>query len=192
MIKNIDLEKHGRLVAGGLLFVAIALVFSVTILPIWRTNAVHQATLDDLYHKLESYSRISERDAALLPRYRAERSAQLSAGNYLKSGTPAVAGAELQRRVKEIADSNNVQVISTRILPSSDEDGFIRVSLNIRMRGALPSMLQSIYELETDDVFMFVQRLTLQENTLNRRARASEALPMDAEFELAAYMPDIS
>ena len=117
--------------------------------------------------------------------------AQKSAGNQLRSDTVAVAGAELQRRVKDIASRHQAQIVSTQILAPADEQGFVRVALRVRLRAELQSLLRSLYDVETDDVHMFIDNLSLRNNAagLRQRQTQAQARPLEAEFDLIAYMP---
>ena len=77
-------------------------------------------------------------------------------------------------------------------MPVSEEQGFLRVALKVRLRGTLPAILQSLYAIETDDVHMFVDHLALRDNMTGRARQQNIISPMDAEFELVAYMPEAS
>jgi len=191
MIRELDTRQQRQL-AISIFVVAAVLLASVTVLPLWLANASRQNTLDQLHTRLLRYEQISARDSGLLPQYEELKRAQMSAGNYLKSSTVAVAGAELQRLAKDITATNNAQMISTQILPAANEQGFIRVALKIRLRGPLTAILKSFYDIETNDVFMFLDNVNMRESSVRRRPGQIETYPMDAEFELIAYMPDIS
>jgi general secretion pathway protein M len=191
MIEKLDRRQRRHLAIGILASAVIALLI-ITAGPVWVANASRQATLDDAHERLQRYQQISARDQELLPQYQALLQKQKSAGNHLRSETSAVAGAELQRRVKDITSNNEAQILSTQILPVSEEQGFLRVALKVRLRGNLPAILQSLYDIETDDVYMFVDDLALRDNTAGRSRHLNQVLPMDAEFELVAYMPESS
>ena len=191
MIDNLDATLQRRLAVGILAAVVVA-VLGVTVLPIWSANAARQQTLDDLNERLNRYERIAARDQALLPRYEALRAAQMASGNYLKSGTVAVAGAELQRRITDIAGTNQALILSTQILPAENETGFVRITIQVRLRGPLPAVLQSLYDIETDDVFMFLDNLSMHDRMAGRSTGQTGVRPMEAEFDLIAYMPDVS
>ena len=154
MITNLD-AKQQRQLAIGILVLAVLLLLSVTVGPIWYANASRQAMLDEAQERLTRYEQITARDKELLPQYEALRQAQKSAGNQLRSDTAAVAGAELQRRVKDITARHSAQIVSTQILPVAEEEGFVRIALRVRLRGVLPALLQSVYDIETNDVHMF-------------------------------------
>lgn len=188
---NMRLDKNRqRQLAVGLLVIVALVVLSVTVVPIWAANASREARLADIAERLQRYERIAARDEKLLPQYEALIRQQKSAGNHLRSDTPAVAGAELQRRVKTITSANNTQIVSTQIQPFADELGFVRVTLKVRLRGTLPAVLQSFYDIETDDVHMFLENVSLRDNMIGRsQARIRQ---MEAEFDLVAYMPETS
>ena len=189
MIEKLD-NKQQRQLAIGLLVAAIIAVLAITAGPVWVANASRQATLDDAYDRLQRYQQISARDQELLPQYEAQLRKQRSAGNHLRSETSAVAGAELQRLVKDITGRSKAQILSTQLLPVSEEQGFLRVALKVRLRGELPAILQSLYDIETHDVHMFVDGLSLRDDMAGRTNAIFRA--MNAEFELVAYMPEAS
>ena len=99
-----------------------------------------------------------------------------------------MAGAELQRIVKTLTAANQAQILSTQVMPVSEEQGFLRVALKVRLRGNLPAILESLYDIETGDVYMFIDNAALRDNRIGR-SRA-ELRSMEAEFELVAYMPE--
>jgi general secretion pathway protein M len=178
--------------AIAILVLAVVAVLSLTAGPVWYANATRQAALDDGQERLQRYRQIAARDQELLPQYEALRESQKSAGNQLRSDTAAVAGAELQRRVKDITGRHSAQIVSTQILPASEEEGFVRIALRVRLRGVLPDLLRSIYDIETNDVHMFLDNLSLRNNAVSLRQRLTTMHPMEAEFDLIAYMPEES
>ena len=183
-------KKQSRQLAIGILAGAVIGALAITAGPVWLANASRQAALDDAHERLGRYQQIAARDQELLPQYQALLQKQRAAGNHLRSETSAVAGAELQRLVKAITGGNKAQILSTQLLPVSEEQGFLRVALKVRLRGTLPSILQSLYDIETDEVHMFVDNLALRDNMIGRSRE--QIRPMDAEFELVAYMPEAS
>ena len=191
MIANLD-QMQQRQFAIAILAVIVVVVLGVSVGPVWYANASRQAALNDAQERLQRYEKIAARDRELLPQYEALRQAQKSAGNQLRSDTAAVAGAELQRRVKDITGRHSAQIVSTQILPASEEEGFVRITLRVRLRGVLPDLLRSIYDIETNEVHMFLDNLSLRNNAAGLRQRQMLIRPMEAEFDLIAYMPEES
>lgn len=191
MIQRLNEQQRQRL-AIALLAVAAGVVLSLTVLPIYVANASRQDTLDQAQVRLVRYQQTAARDEKLLPQYESLRSRQKAAGNHLRSDTVAVAGAELQRLIKQITARHQAQIVSTQILPAAEEEGFVRIAIKVRVRGQLPAILQSLYDAETADVHMFVDNLSIRNNAAGYRQRQSQMLPIDADFDLIAYMPEES
>ena len=189
MIEKLD-RKQQRQLAVGILAGLVIAVLAITAGPVWMANASRQAALDDAHERLQRYQQIAARDKELLPQYQALLQKQRSAGNHLRSETSAVAGAELQRLVKAITGKNQAQIVSTQLLPVSEEQGFLRVALKVTLRGDLEAILQSLYDIETNDVYMFIDSVQLRDNMIGRSR--PQIRPMDAAFELVAYMPEAS
>ena len=191
MIDNLDRTQQRRLAVGILAALVIAFAL-ITAGPVWMANASRHAALDEANERLQRYQQIAARDRELLPQYQALLQKQRSAGNHLRSETSAVAGAELQRLVETITARNKAQILSTQLLPVSEEQGFVRVALKVRLRGELPAVLQSLYDIESDAVYMFVDDVAMRSNVAGRSQLSKQIQPMDAEFELVAYMPEAS
>ncbi|MDH3577286.1 MAG: type II secretion system protein GspM [Gammaproteobacteria bacterium] len=190
MIKTIEKQQQRRL-AIVMLIIFVGVFFSITALPIWLANTSHQANIDRLHDRLLRFRQVATSDASLRPQYEELKRSQMSVGHYLKSDTVAVAGAELQRMVKDIATANRAQVISTQILSAGQEQGFIRIAIKVRLRGTVQGVLQSIYDIETSEVFLFLDNVSMRDSTPARRPRQLAIKQMDTDFDLIAYMPDI-
>ncbi len=189
MIRSLDAGQQRQL-AIALLGLAVIALLSATVLPVWLVNASYQERIDTLGSRLQAYARVTERDAGLVPRFEALKRAQLTGGHYLGSETVAVAGAELQSLAKKLATANGSQILSTQILPAVSEDGFVRVALRLRMRGELESVLKSLHAIESANVFLFIDKLSLRDSGIRARPRQVIVKPMDADFDLIAYMPE--
>ncbi len=190
MIRQLD-NKQRQQLAVALLVVVLGIILSVTAMPLWLANASYRADIDQLNTRLQTYRRVTTRDANLLPQFEQLKHSQLTDGHYLRSETAAVAGAELQRMVKEIAAANQAQILSTQILPASPEQGFVQITLKVRLRGTYEGVLRSLYDMETNDIFLFLDNISMRDSTAARRPRQIQIRKMDADFDLVAYMPDI-
>lgn len=191
MIKSLT-SKQQRTLVVAVLLAMIVLGFSVTVLPVWMANTSRQESIQLLQDRLARLLRMAEADISLRPRLEQLKRAELNNNHYLKGTTDTVAAAELQRLVKTITGRNQVNVTSTQILPTVTESNFVRIGLKVRVRGAMRGLVESIYEIESDSTFLFLDKLVLRDGSRRRSASATAAKPIDAEFELSAYayMPD--
>jgi len=183
-------KKNQQQLAVALLTAFLGAVVLVTVLPIWSANASYRTRIDQTQEQLRAYRADAAADETLRPRFEQLRRSQLSDGHFLTSGTEAVAAAELQRIVKRITASNGTQVLSTQILPASREDDFTRVALKVRIRGALTGIVGSIYEIESNATFLFMNNLSIRDNARRRTSRQSVGNQFETDFDLIAYMPE--
>jgi hypothetical protein len=188
MIKQLP-KKNQRQLAVAILTVFLAAILLVTVLPVWSANAFYRTRIDQIQEQLHELRADAVADKNLRPRYEQLRRSQLSDGHFLKSGTEAVAAAELQRIVKRITASNGTQVLSTQILPASREEDFIRVVVKVRIRGALTGIVDSIYDIESNATFLFMDNLSIRNSARRRASRQSVGNQFDTDFDLIAYMP---
>ena len=188
MIEQLSKMDQRRL-AVTLLAVFLGAVLLVTVLPVWSANAAYQTRIDRIQEQLQELRADAAADESLRPRFEQLRQSQLSDGHYLKSGTEAVAAAELQRIVKRITGSNGTQILSTQILPSSQEEDFVRVALKVRMRGTLTGIVESIYDVESSTTFLFMDNVSIRDSARRRSIRQRVGDQFDTDFDLIAYMP---
>lgn len=189
MIEQLSKADQRRL-AVALLAVFFAAVLLVTVLPVWSANATYQNRIDDIQEQLQELRANAAADENLRPRFEQLRKSQMSDGHYLKSGTEAVAAAELQRIVKRITANNGTQILSTQILPHSQEEDFVRVALKVRMRGTLTGIVGSIYDIESSLTFLFMDKVSIRNSARRRSVRQRTSNQFDTNFDLIAYMPE--
>ena len=188
MIRALPERRQQRL-AVGLLCLVLLLAMLAIVLPIWTANASYVDHIDQLQTRLAQLHTRAEADGALRPRYEKLMRSQTVSGHHLKSDTEAVAAAELQRIVKKITGDNGTQILSTQILPASEEQDFIRIGLRVRLRGPLDGIIQALYDMEANATFLFFDKLSIRDGARRRRMRLNQVNQFDSDFELIAYMP---
>ena len=78
---------------------------------------------------------------------------------FLKGGTLALAGAELQEFVKSVAEQNSGRVLSVQTLPHKDVDGYRQLSASVQMSVSVPNLRTILYALESKEPYVFVDGL---------------------------------
>ena len=182
-----------RLLALAILVLALGAVFSVTVLPVLLANRHYQDTITGLENRLQQLQRAAAIGGTLQPQYEQLKRWQTTDAQYLKSSSAALAAAELQRLIKRIVVSKNAQVMSTQILTTRQEEGFDRISLKVRIRGELESIVQAFYVIETADPFIFLDNVSVRASRGRRvRGHTSPLQTLDIDMELIGYMPHSS
>lgn len=182
-------KDQERQLAISILGLVVVLLLALVIVPVWSANANYDSQIDRLQTRLQILKSRAAVDATLRPRYEQLVRSHAASGHHLKSDTEAVTAAELQRIVRRITSSNATQILTTQILPAAEEQGFIRVTLRVRMRGPLEGIVQSIYDIEANPTFLFIDNLSLRDGARRRLRSTTEINQFDGDFDLIAYMP---
>ena len=192
MIEKLD-RKQRQLLALAILLLALALVFSITLLPVLLANQHYRDTIAGLEGRLQQLQRAAAIGDTLQPQYEQLKRWKTSDAQYLKSNSAALAAAELQRLVKRIIVSKNAEVVSTQILTTRQEEGFDRVALKVRIRGELENIIQAFYVIETGEPFVFMDNVSVRASRGRRiRGQAPTLQTLDIDMELIGYMPHSS
>jgi len=181
-------RKQQQALAVTILIAAILIFSSITVLPLWSANVSRQENIQLLKERLVRLQKMADQDSSLYPRLERLKHAQINDGHYLKSNTESVAAAELQSLVKSITGLNQVSVNSTQILSATEDRGFVRIAVKVRVRGSLRGIVESFYDMESNETFLFLDNLVLRDASRRRSSVATAAKPIDAEFEISAYM----
>jgi len=186
MTERLD-NQHQKL-AVSLFVLLVILVTSAIAIPVWSVNAGYRESIGQMQERLGRLRQLASNDEQLRPRYEQIKAAQSTAGNYLKSSTEAVAAAELQGILKRLAGSNGAQVLSTQILAAREEEQFVRVALRARLRGTFTGIIDTFYAVETNDVFLFLDNVSLRDSTDRRRALQTTGAQFEVDIDLITFM----
>ena len=188
MIRQLTKDQERKL-AVGILGIVVVVLLAIVIVPVWSANAKYVLQIEYLQTRLQSLQSRAAADTALRPRYEQLLRSHAASGHHLKSDTEAVAAAELQGIVKTLSTRNSTQILTTQILPTTEEHGFVRVALKVRVRGPLEGIMQSIYDVEANQTFLFLDKLSLRGSARRRIRGSTEINQFDVDFDLIAYMP---
>jgi general secretion pathway protein M len=81
---------------------------------------------------------------------------------YFEAPTPALAGAELQRRVQDIVTAASGRLISTQLLPEEKAEQPPRVRLRVQIQGSTETLAEVFYQLEQARPFLFVEQVSIR------------------------------
>jgi general secretion pathway protein M len=180
-------ERQQRMLALAILALMAVVIISITVLPVWSANRNYNHTIATLEGRLEQLQRAAAIGASLQPRYQQLKQLLASDQHYLKSSSEALATAELQQLVKEIALAKKAEVLSMQNLPAGKQNDDRRVAIKVRMRGDLENIIQMFHALETGSPFLFLDKVSIR-NIMGRRKTIPGNLPLDADFEIFGYL----
>jgi general secretion pathway protein M len=120
------------------------------------------SAIEDRQGQLATYRRL----IATLPSLRAELS-QVKANEdfkafYFDAPTPALAGADLQRKVQDIVTAASGRLISTQLLPEEKEQHPPRVRIRTQIQGSTETLLNILYDIDQARPFLFVDQVSIR------------------------------
>lgn len=180
--------------AWALLVLLPALALAAVAVPWMERLTALQDAIAASEDQLLRYRRL----VATLPALRAElvqvNSNQDFKAFYFSAPTPALAGAELQRRVQDIVSAARGRLISTQLLPEEKDEQPARVRLRTQIQGSTETLLQVLYGIEGARPFLFVEQLSVRSSARPNlpeqagRARTLRRPPIDEMGELTVRL----
>lgn len=142
----------------AILLLVLVLGIVMPLLDYWHTiDADHT----QLLNKTRAHERLVSRKEALANRVRALEAELAQALGYLPRAEPAMAAAEVQANLGQMAGRSGAIVRSTLTLPTKTEDGFTAVSFQLSVTGSVRSVRDILYEIEVGHPRLVIDRLSI-------------------------------
>ena len=104
----------------------------------------------------------------------------------LRGPTAPLAASELQKLVKDVAASSNMEVRSERVLPATDREGLQEVPIEIIIAGSIRDTMSALYRLEHTDRLLMIKDLKI------RVVAVGQPRELMTTLTVAGYvMPDV-
>ena len=82
-------------------------------------------------------------------------------GQFLSGANPAVASADLQEILKNLAKEQGVQMTSTKVLPPRDAGPYLEVPVQVELTASLNQLVTLLYHLEHHQKLLFIPDLDI-------------------------------
>jgi general secretion pathway protein M len=184
-ISNLPRGLPGRLLALSLTLVVVGAAYALVVGPLlglYADRASQLSTRELLRDKIVAA-------AAELPQLRA-RASELSATSNaqqttLQGSSDAIAMANLQNRVGELATSAGASISSTETLPPEIRDYYRRIGLRVVLNGSFESLITFFSGLETSTTPLIVDNLQI--HNVQTRAGSSQVARLDAAVDVYGF-----
>lgn len=149
-------------------------------LPWWERTSDLERQIASKEEQLFRYRRL----IASLPRLRAEleqeRNNEDFKAFYYEAETPALAGAQLQRELKDLVHAAGARLVNAQFLPAGAGEQPPRVRIRTQLQGKTEELLDLLFALEQARPFLFVDQMSVRSTTrrttrATRRARGRRA-----------------
>lgn len=158
-----------RVAALALFFGLLAFIVFLTVPPVLRNFDANRETIQFNRDAIARFERIAATLPALKKQLAALEARSRSRRHYLSGATPALAAADLQKHVQNIAKANGGTVSSIQILKSEKEDDFERIAIRIQLRATIESIRDIFYNLEAGQPYLFIDNLEIRTRSTRRR-----------------------
>jgi general secretion pathway protein M len=184
-----------RLLAVLLLLAVMAILVAAIAIPAYSMNQHYDETISSMLNQRAIYQRVADQSEQYQAEFQRLAKSRSRDKRYLKGANESLATAELQRRIKQLtAGGKKGDVLSTQVLQTTEEEGFNRVVIRVRMKSTLEDLVSTLHSLESQTPYLFVSNLTIRSRQVARRRLPStkeltKALQlMDVDFQLSGYV----
>ena len=112
---------------------------------------------------------------------------QATAEGFLPGGNEALAAAEVQNRIKTLAEASKGELKSTQILPPQDEGKFRRIAVRAQMTLKLPAAQRVLYGLESGTPLLLLDNVNIRAHGDRRREDTVDDPVLDLRFDVYGY-----
>jgi len=152
---------RGRVVALALPAIVLLVLLLGIVIPLLDYWRVIDSDHTQLLNKTRAYERLVSRKEALANQVTALEAELAQAVGYLPRAEPAMAAAEVQANLGQMAERSGATVRSTQTLPAKAEDGFTAVGFQLSVTGSMRSVRDVLYEIEVGHPRLVIDRLSI-------------------------------
>jgi hypothetical protein len=151
-----------RLLALGLLLLALGVVWLVVIEPVADAFAEQQDGIDQSHQMLAAYARRIALRPIVEARLNELKSHQTSNTGLIDGTSAELAAANVQNLVKTLIESEAGQVHSAQNLPPVTVDGFQRIDIQYDVSLPMTHLKTAAYRIETSTPYLFLDGIDLR------------------------------
>jgi type II secretory pathway component PulM len=147
------------LVGGGLLLILFYLAVVNPLLSLedsWNQELVNQGKVLSKYQSLlNSKNRVIQANKAM------KAALARTEGQFLSGANPAVASADLQEILKNLAKEQGVQMTSAKVLPPREAGLYLEVPVQAELTATINQLVSLLYHLEHHKKLLFLPDLEI-------------------------------
>ena len=182
-----------RVVALGILGVLLLAGNQFVLQPLLNTYQENQKTIVQSNERLRSYRSVVAEHRIMAEQLEELQSLETAESPYYIDGTSdALAAAELQDLVTETVEFAGGDIRSVQALTAIDVANGLslrKAAVTLRFTTDIGGLAEALFNLETGDPLLFVERLQVSVNrNLDRREEQNEARPLDVDLDIFGFV----
>jgi general secretion pathway protein M len=176
--------RRGQVLAVAMLIAALGLVWLAAASPLLDWYCTRAAQLAQ-QQELAAHMAALGQEIPALREAVAKAGLQSSGAQVLLAGnTDAIAGANLQSALQNLASEAGTSLDSSALLPVQQEGGLRRIGMQVSLTAPWPALIALLEAIETARPCMAVDGMSLNSST---QADANQAPPVQAVFTVSGF-----
>ncbi len=179
-----------RLLALAILLLLLGLAYTVLIMPLRAMSASYDQELAQLSQRIERAKSVLSEGRGASEQLRRLILAEKRLGYYLENNKPALAAAELQRRVKQTVEQLGGNIVSSQILGEQEDNNLHKVVLRVNLRMDLSTLEKILHALETTPPVLVLNNVSIAARPSGSTARwrgSVEQQVLDVSLDVMGY-----
>ncbi len=177
-------------------FLALALLVAVggavitAIAPLWERYTDNAGSIEQLREHIFRYDRLAASSEVSRRQLRRWEKDDQVAQYALPAESPDLAAARLQERVKTVVKQTGGTLLSTQNLSPMDDGLFQRITVNVKMRGSIEALSETLYSIESGVPLLFIDNVVVINRSVrkSRRRRKTQNQGLEIRFDLSGYL----
>jgi len=161
-VKKLSEKQKGPILIMGGIVGLLVFVFGI-IYPIIAGNMKTSKEIEEKKRRIETYSSIAEKKGSIKARLEYLKSKRAAFDQKLLSGdTPAVAAAELQTILNDMASEHELTINSQRIINPKERGLLLEVPVQILTQCTITKLKELLFQIESYPKFLSVSDLNIR------------------------------
>lgn len=186
--------RHAAL-SGLLLIAVIILLYTLLIAPAVDSRLAFAERFEELQFQYQRFENIAGKADQIRDELTALRETGTDTSGFLEEKPPALAAADLQKYIQDLIDRSGGSLISTQIMPGSDDEAFPAITVKVHMRADIRSLQRILATLESGSLYLVMDNLFLQSHNqpavrgnTRRRGGSQTGGIIEARFDVTGYI----
>jgi len=161
-VKKISEKQKGPILVIGSIVGVLVFAFGI-VYPIISRNMKTREEIEEKKRRIETYSSIAEKKGSITARLEYLKNKRAAFDQRLLSGdTPAVAAAELQTILNDMASEHELMINSQRIINPKERGLLLEVPVQITTQCTITKLKELLYQIESYPKFLSISDLNIR------------------------------
>ena len=176
-----------RALAVAILVAIVAVIYFALVQPLIDTYAADNVAIAQQQEVLLRYQRAAQELPVRQKELAALKQDQAKADGFLEGSSDTLIAAQIQNRVKTLANAAKTELKSSQVLPAAPDGKLKRIAIRGQISATTAGLLTIFHDLEAQSPSLFLDNVTLQARPLTLRDRDNPGNGDTIDVQLDVY-----